>query len=47
VPCTGAGTGIEMPAPTLTCVTEPSFPGLAIRIAILVLIWRYPVGVSD
>jgi hypothetical protein len=36
-----------MPAPTLTCVTEPSFPGLAIRIAILVLICGYPVGVSE
>ena len=37
-PCTGAATGIVMPPPTLTCVTEPSFPGLEIRIAILVLI---------
>ena len=46
-PCTGAATGIVMPPPTLTCVTEPSFPGLAIRIAILVLICGYPVGVSE
>ena len=30
--------GIVTPAPTLTCVTEPSFPGLEMRIAILVLI---------
>ena len=37
-PCIGTGRGIEMPAPTLTCVTEPSFPGLEIRIEILVLI---------
>jgi hypothetical protein len=32
------GTAIVIPAPTLTCVTEPSFPGLESRIAILVLI---------
>ena len=37
-PCTGMGSGIVTPAPTLTWVTEPSFPGLEIRIAILVLI---------
>jgi len=38
-PWPGVGRGIVTPAPTLTCVTEPSFPGLAIRIAILVLTW--------
>ena len=35
---TGAGRGIEMPAPTFTGVTGPSSPGLANRIAILALI---------
>jgi hypothetical protein len=47
VPCTCVGAGIVRPAPTLTCVTEPSFPGLEIRIAIFVLICEYPFGVSD
>ena len=47
VPCTCVGTGMATPAPTLTCVTEPSFPGLETRIAILVLTCEYPLGVSD
>ena len=47
VPRTCVGAGIVRPAPTLTCVTEPSFPGLEIRIAIFVLICEYPFGVSD
>jgi hypothetical protein len=33
-----------MPASTLTCVTGPSFPGLEIRTAILVLICEYWLG---
>jgi hypothetical protein len=37
-PCAGEGTGIETAAPRLTWVTELSFPGLKMRIEILVLI---------
>jgi hypothetical protein len=43
----GGGTDTLTPVATFTCVTDPSSPGLAMRIAMFVLIWRYPPLLSS